>query len=86
MICFEYRSKIRTSIAPQDYILAPIGTLVEAAQVDQKGCNTVLADRIMALASPQDIPAGHRDSQAGPQVGLEKVDLAGYKASQPGIR
>ena len=66
-----------------------MGLQGEAARVDQKGCNTVLVDRIMALAGPKGSPvrvvlAGHKDSQAGPKVGLEKVVLAGYKAAQPG--
>ena len=43
----------------------------------------------MALAGPEGslvwaVPAGHKDSQVGPKVGLEKVVLAGYKAVQPG--
>ena len=38
----------------------------------------------MAPAGPQGNLAGRKDSQAGPKVGLEKVVLAGYKATQPG--
>ena len=66
-----------------------MGLQGKATQVDLKGCNTVLADHRMALASAKGspvraVPVGHKDSQVGPKVGLEKVVLAGYKVVQPG--
>ena len=52
-----------------------MGLQGEVARVDRKGCNTVLADRMMALAGPQDslaraVHVGHKDSQVGVKVGL----------------
>ena len=43
----------------------------------------------MTLASPDGclvwaVPAGHKDIQAGPKVGLEKVVLVDCRAVQPG--
>ena len=65
-----------------------MGLQGEATRVDLKGCNTILADRIMALSGLEGspvwaVPTGKKDSQAGPKVVLQKVVLVGYTAIQP---
>ena len=39
----------KAGFAPQDHRPVPVDTPAEAEQVDQKGYNTVLVDRTMAL-------------------------------------